>query len=170
MEAAMHTTLSRPTNTIPPGSGASANRAPLISTFDPDYDAAYGAVAQADSVEDALAMMQTPPSGGSVTKQIMKEMAIDPALAMANIALQRRAETHEAGIAVVFPVLNALGYHDEDLRPHLPKAQRLFAKGVAESQKVLDELSGRPVGPESGASQQTRESACPDVMRDARAL
>lgn len=153
-----------------PRSGAGANRAPLISTFDPDYDAAYGAVAQADTVDDALAMMQAPPNGGSVTKQIMKEMAIDPAMAMANIALQRRDETHESGIAIVFPVLQALGFHEDDLRPHLVKAQKLFAKGVAESQKVLDELSGRPVGPRSGGRPQNSDPACPDVLRHGRAL
>lgn len=156
---------------IPSRSGASANRdlsrpspSPLISTFDPDYDAAFRAVAQADTVDDALAMMQTPPNGGSVTKQIIKEMAIDPAMAMANIALQRRDETHEVGIAIVFPVLQALGFHEDDLRPHLVKAQKLFAKGVAESQKVLDELSGRSLQPSSP------DPACPDVMRHGRAL
>ncbi len=139
----MHTTLSRP-----------ANSSPLISSFDPDYDAAYEAVAQADSVDDALALMQAPPNGGSVSKQIMREMAIDPAMAMANIALQRREETHESGIAIVFPVLQALGYHEDDLRPDLANAQKLFAKGVAESQKVLDEIQDaqpKPSLPKVGA-------------------
>lgn len=154
-------------HTTSPGSGASANRdlsrpSPLISTFDPDYDAAYGAVAQSDKVDDALALMQAPPNGGSVSKQIMREMAIDPAMAMANIALQRRQETHESGIAIVFPVLQALGFPEDDLRPHLAKAQKLFAKGVAESQKVLDDMSGRPVGPRSGGRPRDKADIQPE--------
>lgn len=132
----------------------SSSPSPLISSFDPDYDAAYRAVAQSDKVDDALALMQAPPNGGSVTKQIMREMAIDPAMAMANIALQRREETHESGIAIVFPVLKALGFPEDDLRPHLSEAQKLFAQGVQDGQKNLDTIlasAPKPTLPKVGA-------------------
>ena len=106
---------------------------PLTASYDPDIAAAQALLAQADTVDDALAQVQAPP-GGSAARSIIARMEKDPAGTMADIALQRRHMPDDG----VFAILQALGFCAADLEPHLAEAQRLYAKAIAQSQKVLD--------------------------------
>lgn len=115
---------------------------PIISCFDPDIASTDAMLGQCDTASDALALLddsdQNRALGTKARAQIKREMAKCKATAMANLALKRRKETGEDGIAMVFPLLQSMGYDRQVLEYHLPVAQRLYAQSIAASQKVLE--------------------------------
>lgn len=107
---------------------------PIISCFDPNYDAAS---AQLDTIEDALSLLDDSEHGAQAKAQIRREMAQSPAKAMVNIALRRQSQTGETGTDVVVPLLTAMGYDPAIIQAHMPEAKRLYAKAILASQKAL---------------------------------
>lgn len=106
----------------------------IISCFDPRVEAA---LAQLDTPEDALALLDDSQSSKAVREQIRTEWAKDPAQAMVNIALRRQAETGEDGTDIVKPLLVAMGYDSLIIDAHTPRAKGLYAQAMKASQKAL---------------------------------
>lgn len=106
----------------------------IISSFDPRVEAA---LAQLDTADDALRLLDDSADGRRARAQIRREMAERPANAMVNLALRRQRETGEEGTSIVKPLLVAMGYPASLVDAHLPQAQRLYAKAILASQKAL---------------------------------
>lgn len=146
--------------------------APLISHYDPDVAGAQTMLALADSVEDARAFIQSPPAPGMPTpaKQIIAGMHHHAPTTIANLALARFRDTGEEAITTI-PVLEALGFTQADLAPHMQEARTLYARALEESQKVLDRVNASPhEGPSAPQAAAQACSANQQVLAHGRAL
>ncbi|MEM6381118.1 MAG: hypothetical protein AAF739_00455 [Pseudomonadota bacterium] len=138
---------------------------PRPVTYHLDVDATLAMMLHARTADEALALLQTPPGGAAIAKSIASEWAADPAAAMAQVALQRRAmvASHDAhnphDVERVIPLFKGLGYSYDDLFAHLPRAIELYAAAVTASAQVLARTCGAVV------PQAQSEAECPVVPK-----